>query len=264
MTELSEERLVAYLDGELEPCAARRVERALAGDPEARRRLRRLESSAAAIKKAYQAPMQEPVPEHLMDTVLGERRGDAAVVDLGAARARRTGWSVRRMALPLAASVALAVGLVSGLQIGGDRDAGLAGGLGRIAHTGALATDGPLHAALETAVSGALVSRAGPDGRQIEVTPIMSFQDRSGRFCREYRLSVAGAGGADGAVGLACRADGLWHGEAVVAAKVGDGDAYRPASGPVLGHHDAAIGELMADAPLTRDGEATLIDSGWR
>ena len=264
MSELTDERLTAYLDGELAPGDAREVDRALAGDPAARRRLRHLESVSGWVEKAYEAPMREPVPEHLLRTVLGERPDDAPVADFGAARARRAGWSVRRMALPLAASVALAVGLVSGLQLGGDRGAGLDGGLGRIAHTGPLSADGPLHAALETVVSGLSVSRTGPDGRQVEVTPVMTFRDRTGRFCREYRLSVAGEGGPDGAVGLACRTGGQWHGEAVVAAKTGAGATYRPASGPVLGHLDAAIGELMADAPLTRDGEAALIDSGWR
>jgi anti-sigma factor RsiW len=68
----SDEALVAYLDGELDPAARRHVEAWLDADPEARDRMSALTHSADLVRGAYADIVNEPVPERLLAAARGE------------------------------------------------------------------------------------------------------------------------------------------------------------------------------------------------
>src|SRR5215469_902680 len=105
---LDQETLVAYVDKELPPAQAAAVEAALMQNAAAREIVRQLRLSAAATAHAFDAVLNEPVPDRLLL---------AAGVGGALPTSRRQHWSMRR-ALPLAAALAaLAIGLAGGYEL---------------------------------------------------------------------------------------------------------------------------------------------------
>jgi anti-sigma factor RsiW len=116
MPKHDDERLIAYLDGELDPAERAEIEAWLAQDARGGSRLAALAEAAAMLRQAYDEVMHEPLPERLIAAARGETTGPAAeaeIVTLRPAAARppaaRQRW---RVAMPIAASVL-------GLAIGG-------------------------------------------------------------------------------------------------------------------------------------------------
>jgi len=118
MQKRSDDRLIAYLDGEGDASARREIEDWLDSDPTARDKLAALAQSAALVRSAFDEVMHEPLPDRLIAAARGERvlaepsakivhfrRGSGA----GAAPAARSWW----LGLPLAASL-------FGLLLGGS------------------------------------------------------------------------------------------------------------------------------------------------
>ncbi|MCK6450901.1 MAG: hypothetical protein L6R19_08610 [Alphaproteobacteria bacterium] len=66
--------LMAYVDGELDEAGVAEVDRAMAADAEVARRVRVLLDTTAALRAAFNAPLNEPVPERLL-APLGAQRG---------------------------------------------------------------------------------------------------------------------------------------------------------------------------------------------
>lgn len=87
MPKPSDEKLVAYLDGELDESARAEVDAWLDHDPAAREELNALAVSAQALRAAFDDVLHEPVPERLLAAARGET--GAAVIDLQAARQKR-------------------------------------------------------------------------------------------------------------------------------------------------------------------------------
>jgi anti-sigma factor RsiW len=116
MQQRNDERLLAYLDGELEMAERREVEAWLESDPEARERLAALANSANLVRLAFDPVIHEAVPERLIAAARGERAPtEAEVIALPPPRrierrpSRRRWW----LAAPVAASLA-------GLMLGGS------------------------------------------------------------------------------------------------------------------------------------------------
>lgn len=98
MSELDENTLVAYVDGELDAASAREVEQALENSPVARNTVAKLRASAALVRAAFADALHEPPPPRLV-----------AMLRAASTRRRpRTYW------LPLAASIALLIGVGAG------------------------------------------------------------------------------------------------------------------------------------------------------
>ena len=72
MQKHSDEALVAYLDGELDPAERRHVEAWLDADPAVRDRLSALTQSTDLVRSAYADIINEPVPERLLAAARGE------------------------------------------------------------------------------------------------------------------------------------------------------------------------------------------------
>jgi anti-sigma factor RsiW len=110
MQKRSDERLIAYLDGELDASARREIEAWLDSDPAARDKLAALAESGALVRSAFDEVMHEPLPERLIAAARGERvsaERSAKIVPFRrgpgaeAAPAARSWW----LGLPLAASL---------------------------------------------------------------------------------------------------------------------------------------------------------------
>jgi anti-sigma factor RsiW len=108
MQQRSDERLVAYLDRELEMAERREVEAWLESDPAARERLAALANSANLLRLAFDAVVHEGVPERLIAAARGEKgHTEAAVIALPPPRRTERPQSRRhwRLAVPIAASL---------------------------------------------------------------------------------------------------------------------------------------------------------------
>ena len=110
MLKRSDDRLIAYLDGEVDASERREIEAWLDADPTARDKLAALAESAALVRSAFDEVMHEPVPERLIAAARGERPSAVPSAKIlpfkrsgfpGRARAGRSWW----FGVPLAASL---------------------------------------------------------------------------------------------------------------------------------------------------------------
>jgi len=239
----SDEMLMAYADGELDLVARAEIEAAMATDPELARVVERHRALRARLQAAYGGVLDEPVPAQLSSLAVAPVT--APVVDLASRRVAPSPAAQRRWVLPQwsAMAAALALGAFIGvLLLRGpaapyeESESGLVarGDLAR-ALTGQLASD-----------PGAGTVRIG-----------MSFRDRSGSYCRTFRLQHEAP-----LAGLACRAGEDWRLQVLAAATPEGGEVRGAAAMPmvVLQAVDIAIdGE-----PLDASGETAARDAGWR
>jgi anti-sigma factor RsiW len=109
MQQRSDDRLVAYLDGELEVAQRREIDDWLDADPAARQRMAALAESAHLLRLALDEAVHEPVPDRLIAAARGETAPPQAGAQilpfrrrLGAQIAAPRRW---RMWVPVAASL---------------------------------------------------------------------------------------------------------------------------------------------------------------
>jgi anti-sigma factor RsiW len=119
MQKRSDDRLIAYLDGELEVAERREVEVWLETDPAAREKLAALAESTNLLRLAFDEVMHEPLPDRLIaaargETVSSEPRAQILPFRRRPAADRAGGIARRRwIGLPVAASL-------FGLLLGGS------------------------------------------------------------------------------------------------------------------------------------------------
>ncbi len=255
MVVLNDETLMAYVDGELDAATASEVEAALADDPTASETVALFRESARLARDAYADPLNADIPARLLAPFGGapaEPAPAADVVDFAARRAARPAGPVRRFAVPLAASIALAVGIAGGWTLSTQtvtpEDTGML--------LGSIGTESALHAALERTPSGQAVAWDGGS-----ITPLLTFRDNDSRFCREYQAT--GSGSDQGSIGIACRGDARWQARFAIAARTAGNGAFQPASGGVESL-ESFVGGLMADLPLDAEAEAAALAAGWK
>lgn len=237
MTLSREERLAAWLDGELHGTELEAFEAELAANPELRTLADEWGANDALIAGAF-----APVAEAPIDAAMLERLGlvEPAPIVVPppppslAANDNAPWW--KRRALPLGG--AIAASLVAALVLaprGGspDRD--------------------PLSLALDRTPS--LASAELPDGRKI--TPALTARAADGRWCREF--------GEGGKVALACRdTKGFWTIEAQGAGGTSAGTGeYAVAAGTDDTVLDAAHRRLNLADPLDAAAEQALIAKEW-
>jgi len=255
MENISKETLSAFVDGELSPDEMDRVAAHLETHPEDHAYVQDLILSNALLARAFDAPMEQPIPERLRAVASGER-ANADHAPSGQSSVIAFPRRFARYAAP--AGLALAASLAAVLFLGG-RDAAPTLSIAE----GLLVVDGPLHAALETRPSGAAETAA--DGARF--IPSATFADAAGRHCREVEAVAPGAARARVVEALiACREDGgVWRVAAAVAEHPAhkQGEGFVPASGGAASGIGAALDALGAGMALDPDAEAALIARGW-
>jgi hypothetical protein len=225
--EMLAEMLMAYADGELDPLNAKRVERAIAGDPSLARQVERHRALRQRISDSFAPVADEQVPERLTSLL------KSSVVELSAPRTRPilTWW---REAAALAACLVL--GLVIGLSVSrGPVSAG----------AGGLYASGSLASALDAQAGGA-------DGA---VKVAVSFRDKQGAYCRVFSSSTAD--------GIACRDASGWALRRTQQGSPTQHGDYAQAGSPDPDLM-AAAQDMMAGEPLDAKAEAAARGAGWR
>jgi negative regulator of sigma E activity len=243
------ERLSAYMDGALDAEDAQRLEAELAINPDLTRELSDLKASDDALKSAFAAPMNEPMPDRFM-ALLGDAEEEAApasaqVIDFAAARDKREQanpqprWLNWQVGSAIAAS--LVVALFATNQLSGPSSG----------------SQSAQQIAFNTALDKTPSGKAARLGEGRTLAPRLSFSTKDGRFCREF------ADGAD--LGIACRGTNGWTIEALEKGAAGAGsgeEGYATASGEG-GRLDPAYARLGAGDPLDQAAEAALITRSW-
>ena len=221
------EMLMAYADGELDPLNAKRVERAIAGDPTLAQEVERHRALRKQISDSFAPVADEPVPDRLAALLISN------VVDLPAPRTRPILTRWREVA-------ALAACLVLGLMIGISMSRGpVSSGAGGLYASGSLA------AALDDEVGGA-------DGA---VKVAASFRDKQGAYCRVFSSSATD--------GIACRDASGWALRRTQQGSMTQRGDYAQA-GSLDPDLMAAAQDMMAGEPLDAKAEAAARGAGWR
>ena len=250
-----DERLSAWLDGELPDVEAHRLEERLAAEPALARRLERLRQSDHAAQHAFHAIDGSPMPSAVLDLLRDEdadRSRDAQEASVVRLRPR----APRFFQVPVA--IAASVALVAGFLV---RDLIAPPGIGEdtaLPISGLVASGSGLFRLLETAPAGQPVDLA--DGSRAEV--VLTFQANDGDWCRQFRME------ADPAAlhGLACRQPGGWQLETASFAGPEPSDAtFRQAAGATPAALEAAVrARLGAREPLDADEESQVLSEGWK
>lgn len=250
MSELSEERWMAWLDGELDEAAAADVARVVAADPVLAERTRRARALRARLQATF-APIEEEAPPSRLLETLG-MTNDAtphvpAAGNVVALRPPSLADRVRQYRWPewtaLAASVVLGV-LFGAYFLGGSSQAPVR------------MQGGELMAGTELAraLDRQLAADAQPDAA---LAIGLSFRDGEGRYCRTFT-----ADGAQPLGGLACRDADQWRVVALGQAERQHGEYRQAASAlppSVLAEVEARQREM-----LDATGERAARDAGWR
>lgn len=223
MITLDEGTLIAYVDGELDSQTAREVEAKIATDADARQTVEHLRALAALTRIAFNDTLHEAVPQALKDAALGRTLKDTGAViehsgpgNVVSFAPKPQGGVLRRMAPHGFAAAAAVMGLVLGLGGGvqySEKSTSKSLQLAALAlqqDQGSM--DQALNKALEVNVSGNALTWTNPDsGRSAAFTPVRTYQDKAGKFCREYRKDVTASSKTDTTFGLACRDEnGAW------------------------------------------------------
>jgi hypothetical protein len=223
-----DERLIAYVDGELDATARAIFESEMAADPALAAEVALHRSLAGLVGAAYAPVLDENVPPRLLAMA-------SAVND---ARPR---WT--RLGPP--AWAAMAACLVVGV---------LAGRLAWPQPGPLVARDGVLVARGELA--SALTTRLAAEPGVVNVG--LSFRAADGRYCRTFQSAR------ERLAGLACRQGGAWVAEVATAFRPGPATDYRTAASDTPPAVLATVDRLIAGAPLDAAQERAARDRGWR
>lgn len=233
MTYITNERLAAYADGELDEADTAQVRAALAGDELLRARLARIETVDDRLRAAFAQESELAMP-----------LGLAELLDVQAPR--RTwfpaGWRL--------AGSAIAAG-VAGVVIGS-----LWGQLPVATPPAAIAFSADVSKAIDGTPSG---SRSIVGDTTVE--PVLSFIADGGRVCRELHIELADAARHV----VVCRVDAAWRIEALVSKpKKSAAGGYVPAGAADDGAIDAAETRLGFKQAMSAAEEDAAIAKRWR
>ncbi len=223
-----DERLIAYLDGELSEQDRTAFEAEMAADPALAEQVAQHRHLGALIADAYAPILHEPVPPQLVTL---------------ASAANDTDTGRRRLVLPQWAAVAasLALGVLAGRELWPER-----GPLA--AHGGELVARGGLERALTTQLAS--------DGGAVRVG--LSFKARDGRYCRTFQSAP------EHLAGIACRGDGHWVAQTTTAWTPQPGADYRTAASALPPAVLAAVDAMSQGEALDAPAERAARDRGWK
>jgi len=218
---ISDVELVAFRHGRLPSERAQEVKQAIAREQEAAARYADIETEigllTGALSSAFAPPSRPAIAASIKsaaraaDVIAPARTNAAQVATFAASRDwQAQGWQARGWHA-LAASLILAVGVAGGFGLSELR--GGSGGVMTQVETLQTARQESRHAALEFVASGSAELRVADDEQwMVEVTPIRTFRNATGAFCREFIEIWQIEGATSGEVGVACRQqEGGWR-----------------------------------------------------
>ena len=241
---VEEEKFFAWLDGELSPDEAARVEFEVAASPELSRKAAEHRTMAAGLRDAFGSVEAQPVPDRLQ--AAAQAGSDTRVVDFAQARSVREARRAPSLWVQMTALAAtLAVGVFAGNM--------LTGGVAPAPSSPIEAEAGRLVASadLEHALYAQLASAPAESGPRIGLT----FRDKTGAICRTFEDRAAS--------GLACREGGDWRIRSLFQGPEAQTTDYRMASAgnPQLME---AVDASIDGEPFDAAQEKAAAERGWK
>ncbi len=263
MTDVSDEMLMAYADGELEAHDRTRVEAYLEQSADGRHRLAVFTATGRRLAGLFDQPIREPVPQRLIDAVMGARPQNGHVVGLDKARRARAPSSAPPSWALLAASVSLiAVGAGLYLRSNASLNADDAFAVS-LSAAGERIAVAELAQTLDATPSGSAAVR-DIGGVAATIKPVFTFATAANGYCRQYVISRT-AGISLG--GVACRdGSGQWRIETHVPflpEHSNDGQIVTAGKSD-LPAVEATVDQLISGDVLSAGDEAALMHSGWK
>lgn len=255
-TQIPDDLLAAYVDGELSEAERAQVEQAIARDARLAQRVAQQRALRGRLRNVFDGVLHESVPQRLVNAARHEAVGPAQIIDLArvrAARARRN--ERRRLPVPRRAAVGLAASLLIGIGAGLLLEHLFVSAGPTEYRDGALLASGPLHRALNEQLA-----TAAPGTSAVRIA--LSFHAKSGSYCRTFVFD-----GTRTLTGLACREQDRWHllmllGADTAAAAAGP-QGYRLAGATLPAALLQAVNERISGEPLDANAEARARHSGW-
>ena len=240
----SDDRLMAYVDRELDPASTAEIDAAIARDPELAARVERQRKLRVAVHAAFEPILQEPMPKRLLDAASG-----ATLVSSTSRAARRWTWFEWSA---MAASAVLGV-LIAGAFIGDMRRApAIDPSTDLVAERGHVVARGRLALALSEQLAGT----QKPDA---SVRIGLTFLSKGGEYCRTFTLEKGAA------AGLACSSAGEWRIPVIAEAdRNGSSGAYRTAAAPLPPAVLREVDERIQGSSLDAEAERAAQQRGWK
>jgi hypothetical protein len=271
---VSDELLMAYADGVLDPAERDAVEAFLQRHPECRQKVDKYRATLSPIQHLFRDSIGIDRLQPLIDRIRRDELAPgrpAQVHELAhaqkAQRARRPAWH-QHYPMAIAASLALLIGTALGslLQPGAVSSVPSADFI--VVSDGALTAQGPLQDLLEHTGRGVPVRSKLSAAGTWELEASYTFRSISQQPCRRYELRSEAQ---DRFAGFACRGpEGRWVVQTHVrldAAPRNQGSGFSPASGPTADAADLALEAAIRAASGGRVSAATeekaLIAGGW-
>lgn len=240
---INDETLSAFLDGELTPAEMEQVRTRLAEDSALADRLAELSAVDELVSERAHAIDERPLPSEVQRMLAEDdaKPESAQVIPFPL-------WRRARQALNAQTGIAAAIALAFGF--------GLAEVTDNFGNPQADAFQ-PVAERLETLPSG--TSETLPDGR--EMTPRLTFVNRDGQHCRQYRVTGEG----ERSENIACRAqqtDNGWEQMASIRQPAAESGSYQTASGGSM--LDSALDQMMDGGIIEPEQEKQLIERDWQ
>jgi hypothetical protein len=228
MTTIDAATRMAYVDGELDEIARRRVERAMAKNPALAEAVARDQALRETLRARFAPYVEAPVPDRLRSLL------DVEVEPITAATRRQ-----RIRPRLWIEGAAIAATLVLGIAVGRQLDVGPVA-----SRHGALIARGHLSAALDTQLAS-----TQPNDAPVRIG--LTFRARDGAICRTFSGQQL--------QGIACRDGPSWN---LVRTAAGErSGVYRQAASGALVTDAQA---MMAGTPFTAAEEEAAKDRGWK
>ncbi len=211
--EIAVETLMAYVDGDLDAEATSEVEAHLEHSPAASETVRALREGTALVRTAYNEALERPVPQALrqaIDDAFEAQVQHPAAPAAGAGRLAAPGQIAMAVAACLAFLIVGAGGAYVASSLLVDREIARLE-IARAADKQMIET--VVNEALEKQLSGVTVAwRSAESGSQGSVTPVRTFKNVGGQWCREYLWTTIFGAQSERRRAIACReTDGIWQ-----------------------------------------------------
>ena len=240
--EISDQTLIAYLDGELPEAEREALEAALAADAGLAARLQAHQALADQVRAAFGGVADEPVPERLTAAVAARPVDSGNVVAFPSRRPAAT----RLWGGGTAIAASLAVGVLIGQAF-----------LPRtVVGAGVIGPDMTARGALSQALDRQLASAPPGGGAAVKIG--ISFRSAAGPVCRTFRTGAV--------AGLACRRGDGWRVRMAVPTDpqaAGQG-GYATAASAIPPEVMALAGSTIDGRPFDAGAEARAKAAGWR
>jgi len=231
---LSNEILMALIDGELSPDEAARVEAELRARPDLAAYVEQQRELRHRLHASFEETMNAPLPQALRDAVAETRPS------LRWRMAQAFGAIPRGLIWTGVPAAALACGVFIGVALSSNTLMGV--------RDGSLMARGSLAHALDNQLAA-----AGPaQGPQIGI----SFRDHNNHYCRTFTTPSLG--------GVACREADGWQIAALSQRAPEAEGAYGTAASGMPDVVRQAVRGMIAGAPLDAAGEAAAREQGWK